>query len=127
MVCAPPEYPGKKYRDRYVYEHHLVWWRETGRLVPSGFVLHHKDEQKRHNVFSNLEIKSVAAHVRDHNAVEDAMGNCGWCGKAFWIKPCKLRMRLKKSASGKVFCGRSHAGRRRFDSSPRDKKRAPTV
>lgn len=54
MVVAPAGYPGKKYRGRYVYEHQLVWWKKTGKLVPLGFVLHHKNEHKRHNVFSNL-------------------------------------------------------------------------
>jgi len=36
MVIAPEEYPGRRYRNRYVYEHQLVWWKNTGKLVPKG-------------------------------------------------------------------------------------------
>lgn len=30
LIIPPPEYPGKKYRGRYAYEHHVVWWENTG-------------------------------------------------------------------------------------------------
>lgn len=67
LVVAPDDYPGMKYRGRYVYEHHLVWWRHTGQLVPKGSVLHHKDDQKTRNVIDNLELKSNGAHTAEHN------------------------------------------------------------
>jgi hypothetical protein len=67
LVIAPDEYPGKRYRGRYAYEHHLVWWQNTGQLVPPGFDLHHKDEVKTNNVFQNLELKTHGGHVADHN------------------------------------------------------------
>ena len=66
LVVAPSDYPGTKYRGRYVYEHHLVWWRTTGETVPKGSVLHHRNEEKRDNRFANLELKDVAAHARGH-------------------------------------------------------------
>ena len=67
LVLAPADYPGKKYRERYVYEHQLVWWQQTGSLVPKGHVLHHKDENKRHNAFNNLELKTAGHHAGEHS------------------------------------------------------------
>ena len=67
LVIAPPDYTGVKYRGRYVYEHHLVWWKNTGQLVPPGHLLHHKDDDKRRNVFENLELKPRGTHSTEHN------------------------------------------------------------
>lgn len=69
LVIAPDEYPGKKYRGRYCYEHHLVWWRNTGQVVNPGYVVHHKDGNKHNNIFSNLELLSLSNHMRLHNRV----------------------------------------------------------
>jgi hypothetical protein len=68
MVMAPEEYPGKRYRGRYCYEHHLVYWRAYGILPKRGEVVHHKNEQKRDNRIENLEIKTVGQHNSDHAA-----------------------------------------------------------
>lgn len=110
LVKAPAEYPGKRYRDRYVYEHHLVWWQHTGQLVPEGFVLHHKDEKKRHNVYPNLELKTVGDHSREHGRSRTVWMRvcCGWCGEFFMLTHRLTKMRLKQSKSGKLYCCRSH-------------------
>jgi len=106
LVIAPPEYPGKKYRGRYVYEHHLVWWKHTGQLVPVGFDLHHKDENKRRNVYDNLELKKHGAHIADHNAVEREVLLCGYCSAEMKLLPSVVLTRMKQSRSGKLFCSR---------------------
>lgn len=67
LVVAPPEYPGKLYRNKYCYEHHLVWWLGTGNLPASDEVIHHRNEQKRDNRFENLELKTKARHTTEHN------------------------------------------------------------
>ena len=68
LVKAPEDYPGKKYRGKYVYEHHLVWWKETGEIVPPGCNVHHKNEIKTDNRFDNLEILSHQEHAKEHGA-----------------------------------------------------------
>jgi hypothetical protein len=71
LVIAPSDYPGLRYRGRYIYEHHLVWWHHTGQIVPPGFLLHHKDDDKRRNVFDNLELKERGQHTSDHMAARE--------------------------------------------------------
>lgn len=109
-VNAPPEYPGITYEfgDR-ILEHHLVWWWNTGQVVPDGFVVHHKNEIKNDNRFDNLELKEFGVHTRDHLLIEDDKEvECSWCG-------CKLirsaRDIRSKNSQGQLrfFCCSSHA------------------
>ena len=60
------DYPGKKYRGRYIYEHHLVWWKNTGQPVPEGYVVHHKNEDMHDNRFENLELIESEQHKKLH-------------------------------------------------------------
>jgi HNH endonuclease len=86
LVVAPKDYPGKKYRGRYCYEHHLVFWRKFGRIPKRGECLHHKDDQKRRNVPDNLELKTVVKHVHDHNVQKGrdmVKLRCPCCGDSF--------------------------------------------
>lgn len=87
MVIALKEYPGRKYRGRYVYEHHLVWWKHTGEILPDGMLIHHKNENKRDNRFKNLELKSFSDHSKEHN------------------KPRIRRQKLKCSSYGTPLAG----------------------
>ena len=106
LVKAPEDYPGKKYRGRYVYEHTLVWWQHTGQLVPAGWLVHHKDEDKHNNEFSNLELKSTGKHTADHHVVVPIQLNCAFCTKAITRKPCEHRFRLKNGQTD-FYCNRS--------------------
>jgi hypothetical protein len=90
LVVAPEEYPGIKYRGRYIYEHHLVWWRNTGELVTGSMLIHHRNEQKRDNRFENLEKKDKAVHASEHTRKRVGPRKmltleCAWCGKDFQI------------------------------------------
>ena len=58
LIIAPKNYPGKKYRDRYCYEHHYVYWKKYKRTVKNGEVIHHKNENTRDNDINNLELIS---------------------------------------------------------------------
>ena len=66
LVVAPIDYPGKKYRGRYCYEHHLVWWQHHSAVPGVGDVVHHKDGNKRNNVISNLILMNGLAHLEMH-------------------------------------------------------------
>lgn len=67
LVVAPPEYPGKRYRGRYCYEHHLVWWLHTGVLPQYGCDIHYKNGDRRDNQWANLEEKLKSKHSSDHH------------------------------------------------------------
>lgn len=41
---------------------HLVWMQHTGRVLPDGFEIHHRDENPLNNCFSNL----ICVHSLDH-------------------------------------------------------------
>lgn len=66
LVTAPDSYPGKKYRDRYCYEHHLVYWQHYGVVPKEDEVIHHIDENKHHNVIENLELLLRSEHSTNH-------------------------------------------------------------
>lgn len=105
LVVAPGNYPGRKYRGRYVYEHHLVWWMNTGQLVPEGHVVHHKNEIKRDNSFDNLELKSKGDHTAEHN--EDRSDPpiklvCAWCKQPFTMKMRTYKLKAKRGQ--RTFC-----------------------
>lgn len=99
MVVAPAEYPGKKYRGRYCYEHHLVWWRANGSLPGPGMIVHHKNGKHRDNRLENLELLTPAQHTGRHNAERAEKGmvahSCRGCGTEFLIKPSGRRNKTK--------------------------------
>lgn len=108
LVVAPENYPGKKYRGRYCYEHHLVWWQNTGALPPEGFDVHHKNEQKRDNRFDNLELLSHVNHRKQHAQESPAPTvdvSCGHCRKKFVLKISVWKTRTK--TKDVVYCSRS--------------------
>jgi hypothetical protein len=105
LVIAPEEYPGKRYRGRYIYEHHLVWWENTGEVVTEPMLIHHKDENKRNNAFKNLEKKARAKHTVDHNQKPLVEAECSWCHKNFLMRKGNLNTRLKMNVN--LHCSRS--------------------
>jgi hypothetical protein len=71
LVIAPEAYPGMRYRGRYCYEHHAVWWEKTGAAVPFGHVIHHVDGDKRNNAPGNLELLNIREHSRRHEETRE--------------------------------------------------------
>lgn len=54
-------------RRRYVPRAHLVWLEANpGDTIPRGYVIHHKDGDKLHDVIENLEKLPLAEHVARH-------------------------------------------------------------
>lgn len=114
LIVPPPDYPGKRYRGRYAYEHIVVFWKTHGRLPKEGHVVHHKNEHKRDNGPGNLEEKPEGLHKAEHNEVESLRVTCGWCKKKFKLKPSKANTRKKQSKSGLMFCSKAHQVRHQF-------------
>ncbi len=107
LVIAPDDYPGMKYRDRYCYEHHLVWWENTGTLVPEGHLLHHRNGDHRDNRFENLHLLHIGNHGKYHaTGVTCVYLKCEWCGKYF----IREKRQVKK-LQGRYFCCLSHANK----------------
>ena len=109
LVVAPEEYPGKKYRGRYVLEHHLVWWKEKGEVLKPGEVIHHINGKKRDNRFSNLEKMASERHSRMHKSTGKTMSKviCSNCGKHF-----EREKRLLNSRYKNYYCNRSCMGKK---------------
>ena len=66
LVIAEPGYPGVKYRGRYCYEHHSVWWKSKGNVPAKGEIVHHLDGNKRNNSIENLSLMPEAQHLSLH-------------------------------------------------------------
>lgn len=107
LIVPSKDYPGKLYRNKYAYEHQVVWWQNTGQLVPPDKLLHHRNEHKRDNAFDNLELKSRPKHAAEHQhdrREADMDVVCGNCGGIFTLIFWKFNARSKVSQSGKLFC-----------------------
>ena len=109
LIVSPENYPGKKYRNRYVYEHRLVWWKNTGNLIPENYDIHHKNGVKTDNRFSNLELIQGNTHSKIHALSQKRKIKlliCDFCGKPFQrrIKNYNPRVKLGKKT---FFCSRS--------------------
>ena len=86
LVKAPKNYKGKLYRGKYCYEHHLVYWQNTGHIVQDTEIIHHKDGNKQNNSFDNLELRNYRQHIILHNKERKTtfvLLKCPGCGKVF--------------------------------------------
>jgi hypothetical protein len=106
LVVAPFEWPGKRYRGRYCYEHHLVFWWATGHILLEDENIHHVNGDKRDNRIENLALKTVFEHKILHAKKSPMLTlTCDLCGCTFEI-PCRVyRGRAKVQAT--FCCSRS--------------------
>lgn len=66
LIIPPNNYPGKKYRDKYAYEHHVRFWEKWNRCVSDGCIIHHINGNKHDNCWQNLQEMELAKHVAHH-------------------------------------------------------------
>ena len=110
LVVAPDNYTGMKYRGKYCYEHHLVWWMNTGITINDDQIIHHLDENKRNNLFVNLELHTRKDHGRMHGLerkAETIETNCIECKISFVITNRDYKRRAKKVGENNLCCSRS--------------------
>lgn len=110
LVITPKGYPGKKYRDRYAYEHTVVWWIHNGKIPSNDQEIHHINGNHRDNRIENLTLLSSVHHKKIHceQKTKTAMASavCGHCRRIFNLLKSRLKTRQKNSKSGSVFCSR---------------------
>jgi hypothetical protein len=106
LILAPDKYPGKRYRQKYCYEHHYVYWKNTGYIPDRKEIIHHKDGNYHNNNFSNLELMSKMDHVKLHSLEikkdPTNMCKCFECGKSFHRrKPHPIHIYCSRYCFGK--------------------------
>lgn len=97
-------------KNGYVLEHRVIMENHIGRLLsPSDEVVHHKDENKKNNNLSNLEIWSRSEHSKHHAQLPVMIAlECTHCGLPF-----TRRGNQRKEVKGYLnsFCSRSCNGK----------------
>ena len=87
LVKAPPEYPGKKYRGKYCYEHHLVYWKHHGITRKPNQCIHHINGNTHDNRIENLQMKKWRGHSQEHHSKKSPIQCiCEWCEKKYFTK-----------------------------------------
>jgi hypothetical protein len=97
FVRPPAEYPGKRYRDKYAYEHHVVWWAKNG-LIPRGHEIHHMNGNHRDNRIENLQLVSSKEHRKIHADLSrkpPLANECNYCGVTHYIPGRNYRYKIK--------------------------------
>lgn len=107
LIVAPPDYPGKRYRGKYCYEHHYNYWIKNGVLPKCGELIHHKNKNRIDNDDTNLELKTVSKHNTEHHPKVTVF--CGYCKKSLTLHRWYYNQRLYLSKMNNVFCNRSCA------------------
>lgn len=108
LMVAPDDYPGKKYRGRYAYQHSVVYWQHYNKVAEKGFVIHHKNHNKHDNRIENLELTSSTTHGKEHGEKPwtYVFVHCCFCKNLFRIAGSHYRTRLKQNGNN-IYCGRS--------------------
>lgn len=108
LIKAPEEFPGKKYRNKYAYEHTIVWWENTKSIPPKGYILHHRNEDKHDNRFENLELISIGTHSAKHKFKNKKLAIiCSHCKNAFLRKPNEHNYKINRGQE-RFYCCKSH-------------------
>lgn len=110
LVKAPDDYPGKKYRDKYIYEHHLVWWKNNSEIIDAKiYLIHHINDNKHDNNIKNLQKLSKKEHDNLHGKklkkIHRIKLNCNKCDKVFLKKGNSYRFTVKQGYN-KFYCSR---------------------
>jgi predicted Zn-ribbon and HTH transcriptional regulator len=101
LIFIKGVFPGA-HRSGYAMRSRVVWWLNTGEVVVGDKIdIHHDDEDKTNDRFSNLKRLEHLAHAHHHHpkGLHLVQKNCIKCGIAFKID----RWRLKDPSRGR-FC-----------------------
>ena len=99
-VCQ--EHPNAT-KHGYVLLHRLIAENKIGRLLEKEEIVHHKDEDKKNNHPSNLEVMSVRDHCRLHASTGRTMVElvCPNCEKQFLREKRQIKQNTTPKCSRK--------------------------
>ncbi len=82
-----------------IFEHKIIYEQLNGKIIPKGFVLHHKDKNGLNNNYKNLELISK----EDHDALHDISGEKNpmvfWWNSINEEEKEKYRLKMAKAVS----------------------------
>jgi len=113
LIKAPKNWEGKKYRNKYCYEHHFVYWIHYGIIPKEDEVIHHKNKIGTDNNIDNLKLMTVSEHNILH--LKERKGQkpiylieltCSFCKKKFFRKHAPTIYKMKKGQKH-FYCNRS--------------------
>ena len=85
----------------WVHRYQVVWWLKTGSPPPDGWDIHHSNEIKLDDVYTNLELKLHGEHTAHHSSKPYVQCICTVCGESFAIPQWRIN-----EGKGK-FCSQS--------------------
>lgn len=74
------EYCSTKRNGRTIMVHRLVWIENKGEIL-EGYIIHHKDGNKKNNNIDNLECISRREHTIIHNKNQESEVHCYLSGR----------------------------------------------
>ena len=88
---------------------------ELGRELTNKEQVHHRDEDYRNDVISNLEVREISEHISSHSKVYfDIQVECVECKKKYWITGEQHKNRVNNIKAGKTrgpFCSKFCLGK----------------
>lgn len=81
-------YRNIKRAGRSYSEHRWVWEQAHG-AIPEGYVVHHRNGDKRDNRLENLELMTHQQHSEHHNQRHPRVKTCEVCGVEYEPAPTK--------------------------------------
>ena len=110
LVKAPEGYPGKLYRNKYCYEHHLNYWLHYKVLPKYDEIIHHKDENTHNNIIENLILLKREQHSKDHRKIgrKFVLIECPGCKNTFEVE--KRSTFLQQKSKKYTCCCRKCSG-----------------
>ena len=98
LIIPPKNYPGKRYRNKYAYEHIVCWWKKTNELPMPGMEIHHINGNHRDNRFDNLTLVTKEQHQKIHAELrkkESITLSCDKCGKKIKRRESDYNFRIR--------------------------------
>ena len=89
IIRYPPD--GGRYKTvEWELEHRLIAEAHLGRRLLRTEHVHHDDENRQHNSWDNLTLKSPSEHAKHHHPKEGEMRRCVICHAGFYPRAAHL-------------------------------------